>query len=189
MIKEYDGTLYGRFRQNKFSDIYPDAATFINDYKGIGLPPTITDTSAQNLFYLLYGSYGNSVVAAADTTRFKYRLFSIIWQYGPTWEKELSIQKEVRELTPEEIETGGVQIQNLADNPSVTPSTSSSEYLEYIKQQNTTIGKKGKLESYALLLSLLKTDVTQEFINRFKSLFLTIIEPEDTLLYENIGDY
>ena len=95
----------------------------------------------------------------------------------------------MRELTPEEIESGGVQIHNLADNPSVTPNTGSSEYLDYIKQQNTTIGKKGKLESYALLLSLLKTDVTQEFINRFKSLFLTIIEPEDTLLYENIGDY
>ena len=60
-----------------------------------------------------------------------------------------------------------------------------NEYLQYIKSQNTSINKKGKLEGYALLDSLLKRDVTQEFLNRFKPLFKTVVEPEELLLYED----
>lgn len=34
---------YGTFRQQKFVDTYPTVTEFINDYKGVGLPTTITD--------------------------------------------------------------------------------------------------------------------------------------------------
>ena len=189
MIKGYEGTLYGRFRQNKFSDIYPDSATFITDYSSIGIPQSITQDKAETLYYLLYANYGNSVISSSDTNRFKYKLFSIIWQSGPTWVKRLDIQDKLRNLTESEIRSGSFQIYNTSDNPSIAPGTDAEETLEFIKQQNTSRNKKGTVEAYAALDSMLRTDVTQEFLNRFKSLFLTIVEPEDTLLYENIGDY
>ena len=112
-------------------------------------------------------------------------LFAIIWQYGPNWAKNLEIQSKLRKLTDDEITQGSVQIYNQADNPSTDPSTDTSEFLQYIKAQNTSINKKGKLEGYALLDSLLKRDVTQEFLNRFKPLFKTVVEPEELLLYED----
>ena len=92
MYKEYCGSLYGNYRQVKFTDVYETADAFLADYGDIGLPKTITDTSATTLFYLLYGRFGNDIIASSDTNRFKYRLFSIIWQYGPAWEKKLDIQ-------------------------------------------------------------------------------------------------
>ena len=195
MYKAYEGTLYGTYRTKKFSDVWTNAADFISDYQNIGIPVIIpvTDDSgaagtATTLYYLLYARYGNSTVASSDPTQFKYKLFSIVWQYGPSWAKELEIQGKVRALTDKEIEAGSVQIYNNAQNPSITPSANTDEELDFINAQNVTKNKRGKLEGYAFIESLLKRDVTEEFLSKFKKLFRTIVEPELPLLYEEIND-
>lgn len=183
MYKSYSGSLYGSYRQKKFTDVYESVEDFLANYKDCGLPTTISDNSAQTLFYLLYGSYGNDIVASSDINRFKYKLFSIIFQYGPNWEKQLEIQNKLRGLTEDDIRLGSRQIYNTAQNPSTEPSTDTTDELQYINNQNVTKNQRGVLEGYATLLSLLRTDVTQEFLNRFRKLFLTIVQPEEPLLY------
>jgi len=183
MYKGYSGSLYGSYRQKRFTDVYERVEDFLADYKDCGIPTTISDSSAQTLFYLLYGSYGNDVVASSDINRFKYKLFSIIFQYAPNWEKQLEIQNKLRGLTEEDIRLGSRQIYNTAQNPSTEPSTDTTDELQYINNQNVTKNQRGVLEGYATLLSLLRTDVTQEFLNRFRKLFLTIVQPEEPLLY------
>lgn len=183
MYKGYSGSLYGSYRQKKFTDVYESVEDFLADYKDCGIPTTISDNSAQTLFYLLYGSYGNDIVASSDINRFKYKLFSIIFQYAPNWEKQLEIQNKLRALTEEDIRLGSRQIYNTAQNPSTEPSTDTTDELQYINNQNVTKNQRGVLEGYATLLSLLRTDVTQEFLNRFRKLFLTIVQPEEPLLY------
>lgn len=183
MYKGYYGSLYGSYRQKRLTDVYTSATDFLADYKDCGIPTTISDSSAQTLFYLLYGSYGNDIVASSDINRFKYKLFSIIFQYGPNWEKQLEIQDKLRKLSEEDIRLGSRQIYNTAQNPSTEPSTDTTDELSYINNQNVTKNQRGVLEGYATLLSLLRTDVTQEFLNRFRKLFLTIVQPEEPLLY------
>ena len=183
MYKGYSGSLYGSYRQKRFTDVYESVEDFLADYKDCGIPTTINDNSAQTLFYLLYGSYGNDVVASSDINRFKYKLFSIIFQYAPNWEKQLEIQNKLRGLTEDDIRLGSRQIYNTAQNPSTEPSTDTTDELQYINNQNVTKNQRGVLEGYATLLSLLRTDVTQEFLNRFRKLFLTIVQPEEPLLY------
>lgn len=183
MYKGYSGSLYGSYRQKRFTDVYERVEDFLADYKDCGIPTTISDNSAQTLFYLLYGSYGNDVVASSDINRFKYKLFSIIFQYAPNWEKQLEIQNKLRGLTEDDIRLGSRQIYNTAQNPSTEPSTDTTDELQYINNQNVTKNQRGVLEGYATLLSLLRTDVTQEFLNRFRKLFLTIVQPEEPLLY------
>ena len=183
MYKGYSGSLYGSYRQKKFTDVYESVEEFLADYKDCGIPTTISDNSAQTLFYLLYGSYGNDIVASSDINRFKYKLFSIIFQYAPNWEKQLEIQNKLRGLTEDDIRLGSRQIYNTAQNPSTEPSTDTTDELQYINNQNVTKNQRGVLEGYATLLSLLRTDVTQEFLNRFRKLFLTIVQPEEPLLY------
>lgn len=183
MYKGYSGSLYGSYRQKRFTDVYQSVEDFLADYKDCGIPTTISDNSAQTLFYLLYGSYGNDIVASSDINRFKYKLFSIIFQYAPNWEKQLEIQNKLRGLTEDDIRLGSRQIYNTAQNPSTEPSTDTTDELQYINNQNVTKNQRGVLEGYATLLSLLRTDVTQEFLNRFRKLFLTIVQPEEPLLY------
>lgn len=176
-------SLYGNYRTRKFTDIYPDVTTFTNDYNNIGIPTTITSENISTLYYLLYAKHGNSHIANSDETQFKYKLFETVFSYGPTWEKRLDMQNELRTMSEDELIKGSKQIVNHSYNPSTAPSTSTLEELTTINEQNTNNYKKGKLDAYAFLWDLLATDVTTEFINKFDSLFLIIVEPQVPLWY------
>ena len=76
MIPQYDTKL--------FTDIWDEASEFITDYTTVGIPATISQANATTLYYLLYARYGNTPIANYDENQFKYKVFSIIFQYGPT---------------------------------------------------------------------------------------------------------
>lgn len=178
MLPEYSTML--------FTDIWDEATEFVSDYKASGLynnVAKITDDSASMLYYLLFAKYGNSPIANRDVNQFQYKVFSIIFEYGPTWEKQLAVQKALRDLSVDDIRLGSKAIYNSALNPQTAPSTSTLEELTYINQQNTTNYKKSPLEGYAMLLDLLSTDVTKSFIDKFKICFKTFVTPERPLVY------
>jgi hypothetical protein len=108
--------------------------------------------------------------------------------YGPAWQKRLEIQHDLVSMDIDEAMKGTTAIHNSALNPSQSPSTQSLEELNYINAQNTTKYKKSKLEGYATLYTLIETDVTEEFIDKFKKLFITVVEPELPLWYKTEGD-
>lgn len=179
----WNKSLYGNYRQVKFTDVYPDVATFLAEYNNNGIKTTISQDSATTLYYLLYSRFGNSVIASSDTNRFKYDLFGTIFSYGPTWEKKLDIQEKLRNLTDDELFAGSTQIHNHAYNPGTAPSTNTLDELPAINEQNTSKYKKDKMSGYAMLVSLLDTDVTESFISKFKKLFITVVQPELPLWY------
>lgn len=183
MIKGYEGTLYGKSRMPTFSHVWESAELFLENYKNNGIPTTLDDITINTLYYLLYSRYANSVVASSDVNRFKYNVFAIIWQHGKTWKRRREIQESLQNLTDDQITEGSRQIYNTANNPSVEPGTFSEEELSFINNQNVSKNRKGKLEGYALLWDLLKTDPTEAFLERFKSLFKTVAYPEIPLLY------
>lgn len=184
MINKHLGeSLYGNWRQRKFVDIWNNADDWLNKYHDVGIPATITDDSATTLFYLLYARYGNSTIASSDEEQFQYKVFATIFQYGPAWEKRLDLQQKIREMSEEDLMRGSRNISNHAFNPSSEPSTSTLDELTYINEQNSTGVKRGKLDAYASVLALLETDVTEEFLSKFKKLFLTVVQPEEPLWY------
>lgn len=191
--------LYSNSRTRKFSDIWDREETFVNDYEAFNdgnntfALNSLSDSSIVALYYLLYSRYGNSSVASADETRFKYNLFTIIFAYGPTWEKRLEIQSELRKMDLDELRKGGKAIYNTALNPSqpvsggagapIGQGTNTLEELTYINQQNTTNYKKSKIDAYQMLITLLDTDVTMEFLDKFKKLFKQGVVNELPLYY------
>lgn len=291
MIPRYDTKL--------MTEIWDSASDFISDYQSVGIPTTISTANATTLYYLLYARYGNTPIANYDETQFKYKIFSVIFQYGPTWEKRLSVQQTLRDMTLSDLtdngslaelfshtasnnttkngtdnnyrtyqesgtNTGTVgvatmgnsssthnntvntdnsteDIKNHAYNPSTTPAMSTYAPLSYINEQHanknvldgttqqsettsgetsnsttttnnladaksgnvsdartiadsvagqeasnnntTTTMTAGKLKAYEKLLELLDTDVTGEFISKFKICFKQFVMPERTWIY------
>ena len=100
MLPQYDTKL--------MTEVWSQASEFLTDYQNIGIPTTISNQNATTLYYLLYARYGNTPIANYDENQWKYKIFSIIFQYGPTWEKRLDIQNTLR----------GLQISDLLDNGS-----------------------------------------------------------------------
>lgn len=182
MLKAYNGSYYGGFRTRTFADIFPSVEEFISELSKTQLD--LHEVDLNTLYYLLYARYGNSNISHSSETQFKFAVSSTIFQYGPTWMKRLEVQKSLRALSETELMTGGKAIYNHSYNPSTAPSTSTLDELTTINDQNTTNYKKSKMEAYSTLLALLETDVTGEFIDKFKRLFLVIAAPDFPLLYE-----
>jgi hypothetical protein len=179
---------YGSYRTRTFSDIFPNLDEFWIKYNEVLIPQKINEDSVTTLYYLLYAKYGNSHIASSDENQFLYALFSTIFMYGPTWEKRLDIQDKLRALSEEDIVRGSKAIHNHAYNPGTAPSTDTLDELLAINDQNTTQYKKSKLEAYALLMSIIQTDVTADFISKFKNLFIVVLAPDYPLLYETEGE-
>ena len=307
MFPQYDTKL--------MTEVWSSASDFLTDYQAAGIPTTISNQNATTLYYLLYARYGNTPIANYDENQWKYKMFSIIFQYGPTWEKRLDIQNTLRglqisdlvdngsfrelfshsgsesssktgsdnntrTLNTTETNTGtstlantgtdttastGTQsvthtgtvgtigetedIKNHAYNPSTAPAQNAYSPLSYINEQNatknnvdntvtnnltdattndlqnqtihnttstttndlsrsdtgtitdaraitdaveaenksqnetTTVMTAGKLKAYEKLLELLETDVTGEFISKFKICFKQFVMPERTFIY------
>lgn len=93
-----------------FCDVYDDVGTFLYYYGHSGIPTTISQDNARILYYLLYGKYGNSPIANYDVEQFKCKINSIIWQYGPTWEKRLDIQNTLRTMTEADLKAGAIRV-------------------------------------------------------------------------------
>ena len=116
-----------------FCEIYDNANSFVTDYKTSGLyneSNKITDENAALLFYLLYAKHGNDPIANLDINQFKYKIWSIIFQYGPTWEKRLDIQEKLRGLSEKEMMQGAKSISNMALNPDQEPDESQIDELK-----------------------------------------------------------
>lgn len=178
----------GNYRTRKFTDVFPDLASFQASFAACQIPLTefassATDQIVTTLYYLLYARYGNSHIASSDENQFTYKMWALVFQYGPTWSKRLDIQSKIRALTDDELARGTQAIYNSANNPEVAPSTSALEELPYISNQNTTNYKKSKIDSLNEQWAMLSTDVTEEFLGRFKKLFLTIVQPEAPMYF------
>ena len=169
-----------KYNTKKFTDIYETEESFINDYKTIHIPTTISDDTAKTLYYLLYAKYGNNPISNYDETQFKYKLFATIYQYGPTWEKRLEIQSRLRNMSETELMFAGKSISNSALNPDADPTI---EELEYINSQNTSKQTKSYIGAYSQLWEILKTDVTEDFLLRFKKLFRFVVSPDHEYIY------
>ena len=149
---------------NLFCEIWDSSDKFLADYNNTGteftnqVPPVISQENALMTYLLLFSRYGNNPIANYDVNQFKNKIFTIIWQYGPAWEKRLSMQEDIRNLTLQEITQGtktdwsseGTQsqnnsgtdttINNHAFNPSTAPTTQTTNELDYIDQQQVAKG-------------------------------------------------
>ena len=181
--------LYGNYRTRTLNDIYGDIDSFkidFNFYSSIGLDPKFSNPNTINtLFYLLCGKYGNSHIANSDENQFKLKLFSYVFQFAPYWEKSLDIQSKLRGLTEDEILAGSKQLTNHAYNPSTEPSGPNvvNGEITSVNEQHNAKFTKGKVNAYGELFYMLRSDVTEEFLGKFKRLFIYIVEPESPLWY------
>ena len=182
---------YGGYRTRTLADIFPNVEEFKTAFESTKFAAAIIPTSPSAptvdldlVYYLLYARYGNSHTSFTDEEQFKYNIFATIFMYGPSWAVRLQTQKTIRELGEEDLLKGTVATHNHAYNPSTAPSTEYDGSIPYINDQNKTLYKKSKLEAYASLLALVETDVTEDFINKFRKLFIVVAEPDYPLLYE-----
>lgn len=171
-----------------FSQIYPNFEsfkdTFDNDFGGYA-KDCITSTSLETLFYILYARYGNNPIVNYSINQFKAKLVANTFQKGPTWERKLSLQKSLRDLSEDDLLTGARTILNRAEHDEGSPGTDTDELLGYINLQNVSKMRRSKIDAYSFLQDILKSDVTEEFISSYAKLFSRFVSPTVRRIYPN----
>lgn len=182
--------LYGNQRTRSFAEIYPSSDDFKNAYNAnpFATRAAISDSDILLIYYLLYANYGNSSICSSDEYRFSIKLFSLIYQYAPTYLQKAALQQAIRATANDGFKTGGKAIYNMAANPNTAPSTSTLEELPYINNQNTTNYIKSEAEAYQIKWSLLNDSLESEFIAKFRNLFIKIVNPTVPLWYTDAAE-
>lgn len=173
------------YNTKTFTEIYENVTAFTTDYTTINLGGLTTAGLINKLYYLLYAKFGNTPIANMDINQFKYKLFSAIYMYGPTWDKRLDIQEKLRALDIDNLQEGALAIYNQALNPETAPATNTKQELDYINSQSTVRYTKPKPEAYGILWDLLATDVTADFLDKFNDCFKKFVRPTWIHLYED----
>ena len=180
---------FPRYDTKLFSEIWSSATAFKTDYAALptGLK-VMTESEQDTIYYLLVSRFKNSPIANFDEEQWKSKVFTTIYQYGPSWAKRIDIQTKLRNISDADLLKGSEAIYNHAYNPEQEPSTDARDALTYINEQNATLYNKSKMDAYAQIWDLIATDVTSEFLNRFTKLFKQVVKPERTWIYINEED-
>lgn len=171
-----------------FSEIYESVNDFVYDYNNIGIPKIISVDNCSLLYYLMFARHGNDPIANYDENQFKMKLWTMVWQYGPMWEKKIAIQTELRALTTDQLREGAESIANHASNPNTAPNTNAYSPLPYIDSQNAIKGKISPIDAYAKIWNMLEADATDEFLQNFDKLFKKFVKPGTYLYVEDVDD-
>lgn len=181
--------VFKKYLSPTFLEIFPASSDFISGYKASPLYINeLTDATLGVLYSLLVAKYGENPISNKTVDLFKNKLYSVIFKFGPTWNKKLDLQKKLRALTDTELMLGTTTIYNRASNPESAPSTDTLDELTYINDQNTQKFKKNKSTAYAELYTLLRDDVTDSFINQFRICFRNIVAGDYVYVEEEDED-
>lgn len=181
--------IYGEYNNMSFNDVFPTKEEFLKAYNNEYFPKTISDENAGLLWALLKAKHDNDIVASGDIGRFHLSVFSIIYKEGPIWEKRMSLQSELRGLSSDELLKAATNkvVMNRAENPAsfIEEGTGDDYLIQQINSQTSQISKASKLSAIASL-NMLMEDVTEPFLQKFKGLFLTIVQFDSVALYGNV---
>lgn len=177
--------LYGH-TTSYFKDIFINYESFSNWYKSIPLSSGSTDIPSEKTFTLIFYNYSDSHVCMSDES-FKQRFAVDLYTYYKEFEETTKAIDSLMSLKSEDISTEYSHIVNTAIIPQ-TPFNTSVEEVDFLTQQEKQMYKKGKLQITKELLSNKRTYTVKTFLNRFKHLFIKILddnynhlvgEPED----------
>lgn len=181
-------SLIPSYKNKLMHNVWSDVESFKNDFNNSYAKSCISEESAEITYNLVFARFADTPISGNQES-FKAKMFSVIFRFGPSWEKRLDIQKKIRGLSDEDIMRGSRTVSNSALNPSNEPSISEAENgLAEINSQVATHMKRGKLEGYAALLALIDKDVTSEYIGKFAECFIKFFIPDNDALYVDEGD-
>ena len=166
------------YKTDTFSEIWSSVDSFLEDYNELDDSlKVLSEDTVKVTYFLLFANYGSSHINSNFLMQWKYKLFTLMYQYAPIWSKKMELQEALRSiaLDSDEILKSGKVIYNSAQNDGGAPSTTSLEELTYINNQNVSSYLKSKVDAYDRLYSMIASDITKEYINRFRTLFISVL--------------
>ena len=160
--------LINKYEKEFYADCIGGKTGYTN--KAGGTLVTFAEINGRTLLCVVMKS-ANSLSAYADTTN--------LYDY---------VKEKVGQDVFSKFDEEYAKKQESAEQQTITPSTDTTDELTYINGQNTTRYTKSPLEGYSILLELLDTDVTEDFLKKFNVCFKKFVSSERPLIYVSEED-
>jgi hypothetical protein len=179
--------MIGWYRTQTFADRFPDYATFLEKYTTSGLTGRLEiegEYGLETIFNLLAIKYCDDHMKSSNPGIFELKVFKLIWEHGPKWQRDMKLYDQLRNLTNTELSIGSQAVHNHAEHPDAAPVTTSVEGIGFIDSQNVTTYVKSPKDRVVEILELENSTLTEEFLAKFSPLFTDILYPSGSTYFE-----
>lgn len=163
-----------------FTDCFVDFESFksaIADYTS----QAVDDDFLNKIYFKFCAKYAASNIIFTIKEMFIYQFCNIFDDEFSKFKRRYDINQKLKDITIDNIKILNETISNQAENPNYTPDTP-DKALSYITAQNAVFNKINDLDAYIRQLETLMTEGFEEFINKFKELFVAFVD-NDSVCY------
>lgn len=143
----------------------------------------LTENDLKDIYNHLLAAFYNWHYVYMDDLGIALNTMHIIHDYYPNVKERLSLVSQLRALTVDEFAKSGLNITSSASNPKVD--TEMDELVDLVDSQNATFNLRSTEGAIRAKFNSLVDGIMDEFIDRFKNLFVKLYSGVNSYIYQN----
>lgn len=144
---------------------------------------TLTETDLKHIYDHLLADYYNWHFIYPDDLGITLNVFKIVDEYFPNVKVRLDLVEQLRNLSLDEFKKSGITINSSGQNPKIA--TEMDELIDLVDSQNASFQLKSHEQVLRAKFMALYDGIMDEFIARFKPLFVKLYNGVDDYIYIN----
>lgn len=147
---------------------------------------TLTESDLESIYNHLMAAYYTHHFIYMDDLGIAYNVMHVIHDYYPNCKERLALGEQLRNLTLTEFEKSSINIQSQGSNPKIA--TDMDELIDLVDSQNASFQIKSIEQTIRAKFMALFDGVMDDFIDRFKYMFVKLYNGVNSYLYLNKVD-
>jgi hypothetical protein len=144
---------------------------------------TLSKDDLQEIYNHLLAAYYNWHYVYMDDLGIALNTMHIIHDYYPNCKERLTLVAQLRGLTVDDFAKSGIQINSQGANPKTA--TDMDELIDLVDSQNASFQLRSTEGAIRAKFNALYDGVMDEFIGRFKDLFVKLYNGVNSYIYQN----
>ena len=144
---------------------------------------TLTESDLSDVYNHLLAAYYNWHYVYMDDLGIVLNTMHIIHDYFPNCKERLKLVNDLRALTVDDFAKSGITIDSQGSNPKTA--TDMDELIDLVDSQNASFQLRSTEGAIKAKFMALYDGVMDEFIDRFKNLFVKLYNGVNSYIYQN----
>lgn len=143
----------------------------------------LTENDLKDIYNHLLAQFYNWHYVYMDDLGIALNTMHIIHDYFPNVKERLSLLSQLRSLTVADFQKSGISINSQGSNPKVA--TDMDELIDLVDSQNASFQLRSQEGAIRAKFNSLYDGIMDEFIDRFKGLFIKLYNGVNSYIYRN----
>ena len=147
---------------------------------------SLTESDLEDIYNHLLASYYNWHYVYLDDLGIALNTMHVIHDYFPNCKQRLGLVAQLQNMTVDDFAKSGIQIESQGQNPKVA--TDMDQLIDLVDSQNASFQIRSQEGAIRAKFSALYDGIFDEFVDRFKPLFVKLYSGVNSYIYTNKFD-